>query len=89
MMVEIRWDAPIPTNGCQEKSSVNGTKAMNHRQPRTTSDWGQNHRHCISVELRHKNPLKKNPAKMKKLAEQKLSDDLAALSNRAKTENQG
>ena len=87
MMVEIRWDAPIPDQWLPAEEFREWDKS-DEPPPTKVTSLGRT-TPAYLVELRHKNPLKKNPAKMKKLAEQKLSDDLAALSNRRKQRTKG
>lgn len=80
-MVEVHWDTGIdqwlPAEEFREwdKSDIPPPVRLS-TIGRTTPEY--------LVDLRRKNPIKPNPAKAKKLAAQRLADDLSLLSDRKK-----
>jgi hypothetical protein len=82
LMVEIRWDA----TGIKQWLPSEEFKPWDRSDapPPVQKTWLGRTTPIYLVELRRKNPLKKDPMREKRKAEERLADDLTGLSSRKK-----
>jgi hypothetical protein len=86
VMVEVRWDDTDGRQWLPAEEFQPWTQADPPPPPATVTRLGRT-TPAYLLDLRRKNPLKKDSTRERKLAEQQLANDLAGLSGRKKTKS--